>query len=70
MSEKMVKVTLKRTYGIGATLYGPGESVEVPVHLAEALGLTGTQEPVAPAPGVESEPDARRTQAKRAKGRK
>lgn len=67
MSEKMVKVTLKRTYGIGATLYGPGESVEVPVHLAEALGLTGTQEPVVSAADVEP---AAKSAAKSTKGRK
>jgi len=50
--EKTVQVTLRRSYGYRGQMYGPGEAVEVPAALAEALGLVGV-EPVAPAPAPE-----------------
>lgn len=36
--EKMVRVTAKRSYRKGPTIYGPGE-VDMPESLATALGL-------------------------------
>jgi len=36
---EMIKVALKRTYGFGGQVYGPGESVEVPLALAVSLQL-------------------------------
>lgn len=41
--EKMVKADLKRTYGKGGKLYGPGTDVEVPESLAHSLGLLPEQ---------------------------
>lgn len=54
--EGMTFVTLKRTYGYGNPRkdYGPGEDVEVPMGLANALGQTGRSESMIP----EGDPDA------------
>ena len=49
-------VALKRTYGYGGKYYGPGAAVEVPVGLADSLGLDAVK---APAKGSASdEPQA------------
>lgn len=40
-----VKISLRNTVGFQGVLYGPGESVEVPQALADAIGTT-PEEPV------------------------
>lgn len=43
--QKMVKVDLRHSIGLkGGKLYGPGEGVEVPEELANALGLPASGE--------------------------
>lgn len=58
-NQTTVTVKLRRTYGYGGKYYGPGESVEVPIGLADSLGLSPRRPPTDPdapsqAPGASS----------------
>lgn len=57
LSGKKVKVDLGSSVGLGRIdgnrLYGPGENIEVPVELAQALGKTGTSVETTAAAGAQ-----------------
>lgn len=58
LSGRKVKVDLRSSVGLGRIdgnkLYGPGEGIEVPVELAQALGKTGTPVESLAAAGAQS----------------